>query len=1351
MRLRIFFFINLLIVGDVNCTSDILNLSQFNTKINLIGFEENLGQIKYPDNKLAPEVKYLYRQGNIKIFLSKTGLAYQLDRYHQDTNQLNLLSESPRLSESFIQSYRMDMELVGANPNPEIIAMGKSGDYTNYYNHNVLNVHSYNKIIYKNIYSGIDWVIYIQPKEESIKSKASENFQLSALNFGLKYDFIVHPGADPSQIKLKFKKVEQIYLDSFGNLLLRNRLGDIREEAPKVFQNQNEIPANYILKDSLVSFYINSYDKNQKLIIDPQLLWSTYFGANETRLIEMNLRDSFLFIAGSTTSSTFISYLGYRDTLIGYGDGILLKFTTTGSRVWSTYYGGEGGDDFFSISVNDTNIIAAGYTNSKNYIAQNGYLDTLPSGTTPIFFTKFNLNGYRYWGSYYSGGTSGNGYMKCRSVNKSVYLASSTDLTTGIAHNGFKNFISIPPMGISNPDIYLVRFDLNCNRIWGTYFGGIGLENLYGLALDEDENIYISGTCGNIDNMILNANQSNLAGGVLDNFIAKIDSSCSLKWCTYSGGNSLEEFGVCHVAQDGVYLFGLTNSTNNIALNAHFGTKNGGRDSYIVKYNFNGTKLWGTYFGGNLNESSHTNYYNSCPSIGTDKKGFIYSSYITLSTSGINYNAFSPNRGNSNAATIFLNKWKPEGELLWSSFWGGNGDYFNINGVSAITIDSQLNLYLAGTTTSTSGISYQGFQNNLIGGNRNGFISKFSCPKKYDTLHHIHCPTDSIFFNKKYIKIQGIYYDTFDTWEGCDSFITLHLTVLRKDTTYLYDTICSGSSYVWNGVNRTASGVYRDTLVNNVGCDSFLILNLLVKRKDTVQVYDTSCNNLPKTFNGSNLTLAGVYRDTLKNIFGCDSHIFYHFIPKPIYEIPLSRAICAGDGSLFGGKYYKQGGIYYDTLKSIKGCDSVLKLTLTINPLDTNRQTQSICRGKSYNFYSQVLTSAGTYSHKFTNRNGCDSSILLILSFMDSSTYSFSRMLCSGQSFPFNNKNLTQAGVYRDTFMNYLGCDSFVTLNLSFGLVLYDTLRQTVCAGQVFRGYTSSGTYYETYRSSLGCDSILTIYLKHLPATEYKTITHSKCGAFLYSARTYTQNDSFFETIKNYLNCDSIVTKHLVFITEPQPKFLADKTIEFCEEIIHKGQRKTTSFFTHDTIKSLEFPYCDSLYQPIFYRRESRPILRPLTKQIDTVIKGETTSIRVTGAQNYRWTTGEQSPSIRPQINEDKIFEVTAWNLTDCEEKMQFSLYAIDQPLIDFPTAFSPNGDGLNDYFTPNLSGNISIDYFQIYNRWGEKVYEHSPLSKGWDGSYQSQPAANGLYTYTLRYSYLGRSFTKSGEVMMVR
>jgi gliding motility-associated-like protein len=626
---------------------------------------------------------------------------------------------------------------------------------------------------------------------------------------------------------------------------------------------------------------------------------------------------------------------------------------------------------------------------------------------------------------------------------------------------------------------------------------------------------------------------------------------------------------------------------------------------------------------------------------------------------------------------------------------------------------------------------------------------KISC-NRYDTIRDTICRGDSLYYRNKYVAQAGLYTDSLLTWDICDSFITLHLTVLRKDTTYLYDTICSGTSYVWNGANRTTSGIFRDTLINNVGCDSFLVLNLLVKRTDTIQVYDTSCANLPKTFNGQNLTLAGVYRDTFMNAVGCDSHIFYHFIPKPIYETPLSRAICANDSTLFGDKYYKLAGVYYDTLKTIRNCDSVLKLTLTINLLDTNRQTQSICRGKSYNFYSQILTNAGTYSHKWTNRNGCDSTILLTLSVIDSSTYSFSRMLCSGQSFSFNNQNITQAGVYRDTFMNYLGCDSFVTLNLSFGLVLYDTLRQTVCAGQVFRGYSSPGTYYETYKSNQGCDSILTIYLKHLPPTEYKTIQHSKCGAFRYGSSTYTQNDSFTETIKNYLNCDSIVTKHIVTITKPNPIVLEPKSIPFCEEILHRNQAKTQSFYTQDTVKSAEFPYCDSLYQPIFYQREVRPDLA-IYAASDTVVRGQAIQLSAALANNYRWNTGEQTTVIRPKIEESAIFTVRGWNLENCESQASISITAIEPLIIDFPTAFSPNGDGLNDSFYPNTNQSIFIESLDIYNRIGEKVYSYTPQSPSWNGFYLGQSAAKGVYSYILNYRFLGNRITKTGEVMVVR
>jgi hypothetical protein len=145
-------------------------IEKYSTKSNL-GFEENLGQIKYPDGKPSPEVKYVFKQGNLKIFLLQTGLSYQFEK----TTQTQLSESASAGSEGFfmdttpkrLQTYRMNMELVGANPNPEIISEGKSEDYTNYYQSNLIQTHNYQKIIYKNIYPGIDWVIYLSPLRQS--------------------------------------------------------------------------------------------------------------------------------------------------------------------------------------------------------------------------------------------------------------------------------------------------------------------------------------------------------------------------------------------------------------------------------------------------------------------------------------------------------------------------------------------------------------------------------------------------------------------------------------------------------------------------------------------------------------------------------------------------------------------------------------------------------------------------------------------------------------------------------------------------------------------------------------------------------------------------------------------------------------------------------------------------------------------------------------------------------------------------------------------------------------------------------------------------------------------------------
>jgi hypothetical protein len=126
----------------------------------------------------------------------------------------------------------------------------------------------------------------------------------------------------------------------------------------------------------------------------------------------------------------------------------------------------------------------------------------------------------------------------------------------------------------------------------------------------------------------------------------------------------------------------------------------------------------------------------------------------------------------------------------------------------------------------------------------------------YDTI----CKNQTRSFNNQTLNTTGIYKDTLTNAQGCDSF--LYLNLLVKDTSsskQIYDTICSNQSKLFNGINRTTTGIYKDTLTNSQGCDSFLYLNLFVKPISNYSFNASICNNNPYNFNGQNLTVAGTY------------------------------------------------------------------------------------------------------------------------------------------------------------------------------------------------------------------------------------------------------------------------------------------------------------------------------------------------------------------------------------------------------------------------------------------------------------------------------------------------------------
>ena len=292
------------------------------------------------------------------------------------------------------------------------------------------------------------------------------------------------------------------------------------------------------------------------------------------------------------------------------------------------------------------------------------------------------------------------------------------------------------------------------------------------------------------------------------------------------------------------------------------------------------------------------------------------------------------------------------------------------------------------------------------------------------------------------------------------------LTVNLPSAYSFNQTICTGKHYNFNGRQISNAGTYLDTLTNRFGCDSIVTLNLTLTPPLTYTYYDSICAGSTYNFNGQNLSSAGVYTDTVITTGGCDSIVTLHLLLKQTASSNSTASICQGSVYSFNGRSLTSSGTYQDTLTGANGCDSIAYLHLTVNQPSSGTLNVAICPNQSYNFNGHNLTAAGTYYDTLTNALGCDSFITLHLTNITTVTHNYNAAICAGSSYIFNGRVLTSAGNYSDTLMNSGGCDSIVTVNLTVNQPSASSFGASVCAGATysFAGHTLSvsGAYYDT-------------------------------------------------------------------------------------------------------------------------------------------------------------------------------------------------------------------------------------------------------------------------------------------------
>lgn len=686
-----------------------------------LGFIENKGQIHDQNFNSRPDVKFLLCSPGVNFQLKTNSFSYDtytIEQKRSDIKRVNKFSEKSLPDFQNIYTFhRIDVEFINANPNPEIIKESPSENYINCYTNGInkngiTNIKTFQKVTYKNLYPNIDL--------EFLSTKGK-----------VKYNFILHYGADINQIHWKYKGSD--------NTLLKNK--NIEIEIQKGLFTET-IPESYFQfaskksKSVNISFTNNSdnvfgFKSNQRinltpdqiLVIDPapNIVWSTYKGGSGDEVLTSTISDvtGNIFVTGWSSSPNSIATSGAHQITYGGGsfDAVIFKFDNSGVLKWGTYYGGNG-DDMGSIIVIDklSNLFVCGPTTSTASISTPSvHQVSYGGGTSDGYLAKFDTNGVRQWCTYY-GGTSYDDFYGCSlDKNGNIYLSGTTSSTNAISTGGAYQvaFAGGPYDG------YLVKFDNNGVRQWATYYGASGEDQGVSCSTDIKENIYLAGiTNSTLSISTLGSNQPNYGGGTYDGYVIKFNKNGVRQWGTYYGGNM--EDVIQYIYYDtldlsrGLYFTGYSTGTNNIASASAYQTiNNGGDDAILVRFDTTGARLWGTFLGGLSNDigdcitSDNSNVYL----VGLTQ------SYSSISTS----NGLQTSNGGG-GGDGFITKFTKAGIIQWCTYYGGSG-YDLCYGS---TMDKFGNLFVVGTTNSTGMSTTSAHQTIYGGGPHDGYITKFN-------------------------------------------------------------------------------------------------------------------------------------------------------------------------------------------------------------------------------------------------------------------------------------------------------------------------------------------------------------------------------------------------------------------------------------------------------------------------------------------------------------------------------------------------------------------------------------------------------------------------------------------------
>lgn len=680
--------------------------SQLKTNLNQLPlrFEANHGQTQEP-------VRFLSRGQGYTIYLTTSETRFEL--HDNATNRRSMLG----------------FRLIGASSNSVAEGVEALSAHSNYFIGNDpdewrTNIPTYARVRQRNVYYGIDAVFYGSQQQ-------------------LEYDLRIAPHADPRQIKLAFDGTDGLRIDERGDLLLATGDQQLQMHKPIVYQEtiggRREVSGSFTIgEDQTVGFQLGEYDANQTLIIDPVVVYSTYFGGMGMDIgygIAVDGQGS-VYVTGQTASLNFPLKNAFATMLSGANDAFVMKLSPNGSSViFSTYIGGRNpGDKGAGIAVDKAgNVYFAGETNSLNFPLATPAQPNF-RGNVDGFVAKFNIEGNELLYSTYLGGSFFDAvYSIAVDRFDNAYVTGRTES----ANFPTKNALQAGLRG--QRDAFVTKISPDGAIVYSTYLGGDlppgasrDDESGYGIAVDPLQNAYVTGFTSSPSFPVVGALQSSFAG-VEDAFVAKINATGSaLVYSTFLGGNRTDEARAIAVdALGNAYITGYTFSIDFPSANALQRQYGGNVDAFVTKINATGSALiYSTFLGGNGAENTGLVSDNiPVGSIAVDNLG---NAYVTGKTESENFPLVRPLQSSLHGdSDIFITKIDPAGTALiystylGSTFTGDNG--FDERGLG-IAVDTFGSVYVTGQVLKNDLMTVLPEQAIYGGGLSDAFVCKISTP-----------------------------------------------------------------------------------------------------------------------------------------------------------------------------------------------------------------------------------------------------------------------------------------------------------------------------------------------------------------------------------------------------------------------------------------------------------------------------------------------------------------------------------------------------------------------------------------------------------------------------------------------